>query len=170
MATSVTTCFSRTGLLDATALDHDSVEGLRTVNALDYFKIQNLIYRYPDLLDRGNLDQASALFEHAEFHLEGQPEPLSRPGQNRMTQVFQEWIRLFAQRGGRPDTRHVTSKLIIEKDGLNSAIAQSYVVVVQSDGTMSIQTVMGAAYCDKFEKIQGHWRFAEWRLSPFGPN
>jgi 3-phenylpropionate/cinnamic acid dioxygenase small subunit len=140
------------------------------MDALDHLEIQNLIYRYGDLLDRGLVDDAGALFEHAEFHVEGQSETLSRRGQNRMAQVFQQWIGHFPERAGRPTTRHATSNLIVEPDGQNRARAQSYVIVFQSGSPISMQSSMGATYSDRFVKIGGRWRFAERTLRPFGQN
>jgi hypothetical protein len=140
------------------------------MDALDYFEIQHLIYRYADLLDRGRVDEASALFEYAEFYIEGLPDPISRAGENRMAQVFQQWISFFPTCDGRPNTRHATSNLIIEQDSSDRARSQSYVVVLQSGSATTIQSAMGATYCDRFEKVDGHWRFSERRLSPFDSN
>ncbi len=140
------------------------------MDGLDYLEIRNLIHRYADLLDRGDADQASELFEHAAFHVGEQPEPISRPGQNQMAQVFREWIAYFPEREGTPTTRHVTTNLIIEQDGPGKARAQSYVIVTQSDDTRSMKPVMGATYHDRFEKGAAGWRFVERRLLPYGAN
>lgn len=139
------------------------------MDALDYFAIQNLIYRYADLLDRGKLDEAGALFDHSDFYVGGVAEPLSRAGQNCMAQVFREWMSMFPEAGGVPSTRHVTTNLIIETDGADRARTQAYVIIFQSGKALPVQAALGGDYSDRFQKIDGQWRFIERRLQPFGP-
>ena len=152
------------------------------MEADDYFAIQNLIYRYAYLLDSGDIDGVSALFEHADVYLPGDAEPWSKAGQNRMDQSFREWTRIFPETGT-PRTRHVTTNLIVEPDGPNRARTQSYVIVFQSTPDFSLQPIIGGSYYDRFEKVDGKWRFTERReemalfgdlsrhlLQPFGPD
>jgi len=141
------------------------------MDALDYFAIQNLIHRYADLLDRGKIDEVGALFDHADVYMPGEPEPWSRAGQNKMAEIFRQWTRFFPEADGRPRTRHVTTNLIIEEDGSNRAKTQSYVIVFQSVGDdFPIQPIIGGTYNDRFEKVDGKWRFTERReeMSLFG--
>src|ERR1700754_2966878 len=145
--------------------------GNLSMDALDYFAIKNLIHRYADLLDRGKIDEVGALFDHADVYMPGEPEPWSRAGQNKMAEIFRRWTRFFAEADGRPRTRHVTTNLIIEEDGPNRAKTQSYVIVFQSVGEdFPIQPIIGGTYNDKFEKVDGKWRFTERReeMSLFG--
>ena len=152
------------------------------MDASDYFAIQNLIYRYADLLDRGKVDEVGALFDHANVYMPGDPEPWSRAGQNRMAEIFRQWTRFYPEAGGRPRTRHVTTNLTIEPDGPNRAKTQAYVIVFQSLEDFPIQPIIGGTYYDKFEKMDGAWRFTERReemslfgdlsrhlLQPYGP-
>jgi len=152
------------------------------MDALDYFAIQNLIHRYADLLDRGKVDEVGALFDHADVYMPGEVEPGSKAGQNRMAEIFRQWTRFYPEADGRPRTRHVTTNLIIEPDGPNRAKTQSYVIVFQSTPTFTIQPIIGGTYNDKFEKLNGEWRFTERReemnlygdlsnhlLQPYGP-
>jgi 3-phenylpropionate/cinnamic acid dioxygenase small subunit len=152
------------------------------MDALDYFAIQNLIHRYADLLDRGKVDEVGALFDHADVFMPDEPEPWSRAGQNKMAEIFRLWTRFYPEADGRPRTRHVTTNLIIEPDGPNRAKTQSYVIVFQSVENFPIQPIIGGTYNDKFEKVDGAWRFTERReemslygdlrhhlLQPYGP-
>ena len=152
------------------------------MDALDYFAIQNLIYRYADLLDRGKIDEVGALFDHADVYMPGDAEPWSRAGQNRMAEIFRQWTRFYPEADGRPRTRHVTTNLIIEEDGHNRAKTQSYVVVFQSLEDFPLQPIIAGTYNDRFEKVNGQWRFIERReemslfgdlrhhlLQPYGP-
>ena len=151
------------------------------MDAMDYFAIQNLIYKYAHLVDRGDFEAVGALFEHADVYIPGQSEPASRAGHNVMTQMFNEWTRKFPETGT-PRTRHVTTNLIIEDDGPGRARTQSYVVVFQSTPSLTMQPIIGGTYKDRFEKVGGAWRFTERReemdlfgdlsqhlLKPFGP-
>ncbi len=152
------------------------------MDALDYFAIQNLVYRYADLLDRGKIDEVGALFDHADVYMPDEAEPWSRAGQNRMAEIFRQWTRFYPEADGRPRTRHVTTNLIIEPDGPGRAKTQSYVIVFQSTDTMTLQPIIGGTYYDRFEKVDGNWRFTERReemslfgdlsnhlLQPYGP-
>lgn len=140
------------------------------MDALDYFAIQNLIYRYADLLDSGKPGEAGALFDHADFYLEGETAPLSRAGRNCMAQVFQQWMSMFPQAGGLPCVRHVTTNLIVEPDGVDRARTQACVTIFRSGGTLPVQAALGGDYSDRFQRVDGQWRFIERRLQPFGTN
>ncbi|HTJ62214.1 MAG TPA: nuclear transport factor 2 family protein [Alphaproteobacteria bacterium] len=135
------------------------------MDALDYFAIQNLIHRYADLLDRGKVDEVGALFDHADVYMPDDAEPWSRAGKNRMAEIFRQWTKFYPEADGRPRTRHVTTNLIIDPDGPNRAKTQSYVIVFQSNEIESfpIQPIIGGTYNDRFEKVNGEWRFIERR-------
>jgi 3-phenylpropionate/cinnamic acid dioxygenase small subunit len=133
------------------------------MDAIDYFQIQNLIYRYADLLDRGDLDGVGALFEHAEVYMPGDTEPMSKPGQNRMTDMFRHWNQTYPETGGTLRTRHVTTNVIIEEDGPGFARTQAYFTVLQSTPDFALQPIAGGTYKDRFEKVDGAWRFCERR-------
>lgn len=151
------------------------------MEAEDYFAIQNLVYRYADLLDRGQIDAVAAMFNHADVYMPGEEQPWSRAGQNRMGEIFREWTRFYPETGT-PRTRHVTTNLIIEPDGLGRARSQSYVIVFQSTPSLPLQPIIGGTYRDRFEQVDGTWRFSERRedmalfgdlthhlLKPYGP-
>jgi len=132
------------------------------MDAADYFAIQNLVYTYAALIDRGEFDAVGALFDHADVYFPGNPEPASRAGQNIMGRQMHEWTRIYPETGT-PRTRHMTTNLIIEPDGPDRARAQSYVVVFQSTPTLTMQPIIGGTYKDRFEKVDGKWRFTERR-------
>jgi len=151
------------------------------MDALDYFAIQNLVYTYASLLDRGDFDAVGALFDYADVWFPGGTEPASKAGQNIMGRQMHEWTRRYPETGN-PRTRHVTTNLIIEPDGPNRARGQCYVVVFQSTPSFTLQPIIGGTYLDRFEKVDGKWRFSERRevmdlfgdlsnhlLQPFGP-
>src|SRR4026207_2279045 len=54
---------------------HDETVGLRrrpSMDADDYFSIQKLIFTYPQLLDRGEVEAMADLFAHATVHFPAQ--------------------------------------------------------------------------------------------------
>lgn len=133
------------------------------MDAADYFEIQNLIFRYADLLDRGDLDGMGALFDHADVYMPGNDrEPWSRAGQNRMAEGYRANNVIYPETGTLR-TRHVTTNVIIEPDGPNRARTQSYFTVFQSTPTFTLQPICAGSYNDKFEKVDDVWRFYERR-------
>ena len=132
------------------------------MDANDYFAIQNLVYRYAMLLDRGDIDGMAALFDHANIYMPGDTEPWSKPGQNRMGTIMREWTRIYPETGT-PRTRHVTTNLLIEPDGPGRARSQSYVIVFQATPDFALQPIIGGSYLDRFERVDGAWRFSERR-------
>jgi 3-phenylpropionate/cinnamic acid dioxygenase small subunit len=131
------------------------------MTADDYFAIQNLIYRYCDCIDRGDLDGIGAIFAHAAIYVPALPEPLR--GADRIAGMYREFTRIYPD-SGTPKTRHVTSNVIIEPDGESAARSQSYVLVHQATPELALQPIIGGRYFDRFEKVGGSWRFSERRM------
>jgi hypothetical protein len=76
--------------------------------------------------------------------------------------LFRRWNRVYADTGTLR-TRHITTNLILESEGPERAAGQCYVLVVQATPTFPLQPVIAGTYEDKFEKVNGVWRFAERR-------
>lgn len=119
----------------------------------DERQILNLVHRYAECVDNADFDGVSALFEHAEFHLEG------ASGQ-RGSQVGDVMRRTVALHDGSPRTTHVTTNQIIDLHG-DSATCRSYFTVLQSTAALPLQVVIAGRYHDRFEKVDGAWRFAD---------
>lgn len=124
---------------------------------MDIISIQNLLHRYCDYLDRGNLDAMAELFAHADVYLPGVARWYRADPQG-LAMSYREWVRLYPD--GTPRTRHIASNLILEEDGPGRAKAQSYIMVFQSTGGFSLQPIIGGRNIDRFEKIGGTWRFS----------
>lgn len=127
------------------------------MNANDYFSIQNLIHRYPYHIDRGEVDEMAQLFAHADVYMPGREPVRSNPAA--VAQAFRDWLQIYAN--GTPRTRHMTSNVIIEPDGSDRARATSYVMVFQQTKNFALQPIIGGDYRDRFEKVNGVWRFYE---------
>lgn len=134
------------------------------MQADDYFAIQNLIHRYPLHLDRGEIDEMAELFRHADVYMGDLPPVRCDPAA--VAQAFRGFLRLYDDGAGRlvPRTRHMTSNVIIESDGEGRARASSYVMVFQQALELPLQPIIGGDYRDRFEKVEGAWRFVERRI------
>ncbi|MBJ17937.1 MAG: hypothetical protein CL933_00800 [Deltaproteobacteria bacterium] len=132
------------------------------------FQIEKQIYAYTYALDGGDLDALGELFEHATMRVEGTDAAYEGAEAVRQTNID---FNLFYDNEGnaglyRPDTtprtRHVTTNVIIDvaEDG-SSATARSSVVVFQFAPSAPLRPILAAGYRDRFEPIEGRWRFVE---------
>lgn len=126
----------------------------------DYLQINNLMYRYAHLMDQADFDGVGEMFAHADVYLPNM-QPFRSDGAG-LAAMFREWNHVYADTGTMR-TRHVTTNLLLESDGADRAKSQSYVVVFQATRTMPLQPVIAGTYLDRFEKVDGIWRFSERR-------
>ena len=63
---------------------------------------------------------------------------------------------------GTPRTQHVTSDIAIEvEEQTGTAVARSYVTVLQALPDLPLKPVAAGRYRDRFERRGGQWRFIE---------
>lgn len=130
------------------------------MQAEDYFSIQNLVFGYARLLDRGDFDGVGRLFAHADLYSQGKLVARSDP-----QRVATTWRKhTIAYENGTPRTRHFVTNLIIEPEDDGTARAESYVCVMQQTRTLPLQPVIAGDYLDRFAKVDGRWRFTERRI------
>jgi hypothetical protein len=132
------------------------------------FQIEKEIYSYTYALDGGDLDALGELFEHAVMRVEGTDAAYA--GSEAVKQSNIDFNLFYDAKGNpglyRPDTtprtRHVTTNIIVDiaKDGL-SASARSSVIVFQFAPGAPLRPIIAAGYRDRFEPIDGRWRFTE---------
>ena len=127
------------------------------MDADDYFQIQNLVFEYARLLDSGEIEGLGRLFAFAEVHFQGRSTPV-RQDPATVTGMFREWLQLY---DGKPRTRHMMSNLQIVPDGPGKARGTCYVMVFQQTDALRLQPIIGGDYLDRFEKVNGAWRFSE---------
>jgi hypothetical protein len=59
-------------------------------------------------------------------------------------------------------TRHLATNAMIDIDeAADRATARSYFVVLQATDRLPFQPIAGGRYEDRFERVDGEWRFAE---------
>lgn len=122
----------------------------------DLLEIQKLVHAYPRRLDSGDLDGVGQLFAHATVHFEGRDPVVCDPAE--VTRSFSVFLQLY---DGIPRTRHMICNLVVEPDGPGRARASSAVFVLQDAPGVPLQPIITGDYADRFEKVDGHWRFAE---------
>jgi 3-phenylpropionate/cinnamic acid dioxygenase small subunit len=120
-------------------------------------QITNLLYRYAECIDAGDLAGAAALFEHARIRIGG-PDTDTIDA-DRLLGIWRSLIVLHPD--GTPRTKHVTTNPIIEIDeGAGTASCRSYYTVLQQTDELPLQTIVTGRYHDRFERADGRWRFS----------
>jgi 3-phenylpropionate/cinnamic acid dioxygenase small subunit len=118
-------------------------------------QITNLLYRYAECIDTGELTEAAALFEHARIRV-GAEDTIDAA---RLLGIWKSLIVLHT--GGTPRTKHVTTNPIIEVDeDAGTASCRSYYTVLQQTDELPLQTIVTGRYHDRFERVDGQWRFS----------
>ena len=131
-----------------------------TVEASDYFAIQNLLNSYPYALDSGDFDAVGRLLGEAVVISGG--ELMADRDAAAVARAFSAWVLTYPD--GTPRTRHYLANLIIDADGPAGAVARSYVVVLQQAPDQALQPVICGDYRDTLRKVDGRWRIVERRM------
>lgn len=122
-------------------------------------EIRNLMYRYMEATDNGDFDTRAELFEHATVHF---PAPIGPMSGAAVAESFRSRQRLY---DGIPRTAHLCTNVFIEIDqGETTASARSRYLVLQETDALPLQPIIVGRYHDRFERVDGHWRFAERRF------
>lgn len=126
------------------------------------FAITQLLYRYAELIDAGDLAGAAALFADARIVL-GAGHETDSAG---LLAIWRE--RVMIHPCGTPRTRHVVTNPIVEVDeGAGAATCRSYYTVLQQTETLPLQVIAAGRYLDTFARVDGAWRFASRDYSLF---
>ena len=133
-----------------TLVPDDAVEAIRA-----------LVHRYAELLDGGDLNGVARLFTHSTWGSPGRGQPLR--GEEQVRRAY-DGVILY---DGSPSTKHVISNVSIEiaADGA-TATARSYFTVLQARPDFPLQPIIAGRYHDRFERVEGRWRFADRQIIP----
>src|SRR5271166_5589708 len=119
-------------------------------------EITNLLYRYAELIDTGDLIGAAALFTHAKINITGSAQPQDNQA---VLAVWRSHMKIYPC--GTPRTKHVITNPIVEIDEIaGTATCRSYYTVVQATDELPLQIVAAGRYHDAFERVDGAWRFS----------
>ncbi len=118
-------------------------------------EITNLLYRYAELIDSGDLEGAAGLFKHAKIKMTGSDEPQDHRA---VLALWRNSIRLYPC--GTPRTKHVITNPIVEIDeAAGTATCRSYYTVLQATDDLPLQAVAAGRYHDTFQRVNGKWSF-----------
>ena len=128
----------------------------------DSCEIKNVIYRYADLIDRGNLRAVAAMFSQGKIvAVDGDGQRSEIVGEEAVYGMYTSFTRLY-QDNGSPHTKHMTTNVIVDIDKTgNTASSQAYTVVFQAVDDFPLQPIIGVRYYDKFAKSEDGWHFTE---------
>ena len=123
--------------------------------------IQNLLARYCQVYDDGDLAAYAALFEGAT--IDG---PLGQL--NGSQEVFDRQTQTCVMYDGIPRTRHCITNVSIEiADDALTARASCYVTIIQQTPELPLQPIFVGQYRDELKKVRGEWRFHHREAVPF---
>lgn len=124
--------------------------------------ITALVHEYAYRIDAGDLDGLAALFEHAE--LGASVSPFRRRGAAEARKNYRDVI---IYDDGTPRTMHCITNLtvVVDDDGVHAS-ARSYFTVLQAVAGTALQPIIAGKYADRFECVDGTWRFTERIIHP----
>jgi 3-phenylpropionate/cinnamic acid dioxygenase small subunit len=118
-------------------------------------EIENLVYRYAERIDAGDLAGVAELFRHG--RIEAAPGVVVEGAEN-VRRLYEGSTRLYED--GTPRSRHVTTNVIIEvDDDAGTAAARASYVVFQQTDELPLQPIIAGRYRDSFHRVEGEWCF-----------
>ena len=118
-------------------------------------QICNLLYRYAECMDSGQLVEAAELFRYARVKVHSQHFIYHTA----LLRLWQQRIKLYPC--GTPRTRHIISNPIIDIDEASgTATIRAYYTVLQATEDLPLQPIAAGRYLDEFERVDGVWRFS----------
>lgn len=118
-------------------------------------EISNLLYRYAEKMDAGDLEGAAALFRHARIKVQSSEDLLD---ERALLQLWKHHIKIYPC--GTPRTKHIITNPIIEIDEASGkATVRSCYTVLQATDERPLQPIAAGQYHDAFEYIDQTWRF-----------
>jgi hypothetical protein len=123
--------------------------------------IENLLYRYAELIDAGDYEGIGALFAHASIADE-QGNAMAT-GAEAITKLYYTTTRKYDD--GTPKTQHILTNPIVDFGAdATTATCRSRFTVLQQTDLLALQPIISGAYVDSFEHVDGVWRYTEKRM------
>jgi 3-phenylpropionate/cinnamic acid dioxygenase small subunit len=141
--------------------EREAAGGSRIDGADDKLAITELLYRYAELIDRGDFDGVGALLSRATF---GGTGPQGVSGAENIAKLFAMTTRRYPDHGNTPRTRHLVLNPIVEISAQRTATARSTFCVVQNTDTVPLQPIVVGRYFDAFScdrHVPVGWYFTE---------
>ena len=119
--------------------------------------IERLMFEYARLQDAGDFEGVGRLFAHGVF-IRGDGTAMTG------TELTAHRNRANVLHGETPGTKHLTTNITIDVDEeAGTATAQAYYAVLLGTSEIPPQFVAVGRYDDRFERVDGDWRFVERR-------
>lgn len=123
---------------------------------MDEVEITNLVYRYAEHIDNGDLASAASLFRNARVLVHKDSEPLTS---EELLALWESKIIIYPD--GTPKTKHLITNPIVHVDReKGTATCRSYYTVTQATDSFPLQVIASGRYHDEFVSIDGKWHFA----------
>jgi hypothetical protein len=125
-------------------------------------EIRNLLFRYCELIDAGDVDALGEIF--ADAAIIGQDGTKMAQGRDEVRAMYRGGNRAERTSGGRA-SKHVNTNVLVEVDEeAGTAIARSYwVLLVATSAQEPVRPILAGRYHDTFARRDGEWRFTERR-------
>jgi uncharacterized protein (TIGR02246 family) len=121
----------------------------------DRDEIEALIFEYARRIDDGDFDGVGALFAHGAVATSDGT--ILAEGAEAVAGLYAATTKRYPE--GTPRSHHVTTNVVVRPDG-DEATAQSYFTVFQATDGVPLQPIVTGRYEDRFERVDGDWRFA----------
>jgi len=123
--------------------------------------IRNLVYTYPERLDRGDFEGVGELFAEGRLRCvsPGITEDRYYVGKREVADFYRETVCVY---DGSPATRHLITNSIIDiaHAGLEARVC-SYFLVIQCLPDFPLQLIASGRYWDVLACLEGAWLFQE---------
>lgn len=122
--------------------------------------IENLLYRYGELVDAADFDGIGQLFAHgriAQSH--DAPDSEALVGAGPVAGMYRHNNKVHPD--GTLRTKHVITNAIIEiAPDDQTATARAYFTVFQQTDVLALQPIIAGRYDDRFARVAGDWAFS----------
>jgi hypothetical protein len=127
-------------------------------------EITRLIDAYAEAVDLGDYEGVAEMFRDAGMSSEG-TDHVDR-GYDAIYRRYVDWTRRLDD-NGTPHTKHVTTNVVVDVDlAAGTAESRSYFTVFQQTDVLPLQPIIAGRYRDRFERVDGAWRFAHRHMVP----
>lgn len=118
-------------------------------------EIENLVYRYAERIDAGDLAGVGDLFRDG--RVQAAPGAVFE-GADAVQGLYERTTRLHDD--GTPRTHHVTTNVAVDvDDDAGTATARSRYTVFQQTDELPLQPIIAGHYHDTFHRVDGAWAF-----------
>ena len=124
----------------------------------DRHEIETLLMLYAERIDVGDFAGVGELFAHATYRAQMGDTTNELRGADAVGTALQGMIRMYPVGG--PRSKHLITNVVIDVDG-DTAASRCYWTGLQQTDDLPLQPVSAGRYHDRFERVDGVWRFAD---------